>query len=120
MDPLLEIVVDDMKHEGFGPTKFTTYRISSAIRGSSSEKPAFCRKRYSDFEKLRDEMLDACPGCVIPPLPVKQTLGKYAADPELNFSWYDAATLSQRVRKLREADAGQVDKPRNRIRRSAA
>ena len=80
MDPLLEIVVDDMKNEGFGPTKFTTYRISSKIRGSSSEKPAFCRKRYSDFEKLRDEMLDACPGCVIPPLPVKQTLGKYAED----------------------------------------
>ena len=49
-----------------------------------------------------------------------QTLGKYAADPELNFSWYDAATLSQRVRKLREAEAGEVAKPRNRIRRSAA
>jgi len=29
-----------------------------------------------------------------------QTLGKYAADPELNFSWYDAAVLSQRVRRL--------------------
>lgn len=29
-----------------------------------------------------------------------QTLGKYAADPELNFSWYDAAILSQKVRKL--------------------
>lgn len=26
-------------------------------------------------------------------------LGKYAADPELNFSWYDAAVLSQRVRR---------------------
>ena len=31
-----------------------------------------------------------------------QTLGRYAADPELNFSWYDAAMLSQRVRKLRK------------------
>ena len=29
-----------------------------------------------------------------------QTLGRYAADPELNFSWYDAAVLSQKVRKL--------------------
>lgn len=29
-----------------------------------------------------------------------QTLGKYAADPELNFSWYDAAVLSQKVRRL--------------------
>ena len=29
-----------------------------------------------------------------------QTFGRYAADPELNFSWYDAAVLSQRVRRL--------------------
>jgi hypothetical protein len=28
-----------------------------------------------------------------------QTFGKYAADPELNFSWYDAAVLSQKVRR---------------------
>lgn len=31
---------------------------------------------------------------------VLQTLGRYAADPELSFSWYDAAVLSQRVRHL--------------------
>ena len=29
-----------------------------------------------------------------------QTFGRYAADPELNFSWYDAAVLSQRVRRM--------------------
>lgn len=29
-----------------------------------------------------------------------QTFGKYAADPELEFSWYDAAVMSQRVRAL--------------------
>lgn len=29
-----------------------------------------------------------------------QTLGRYAADPEMNFSWYDAAVLSQKVRRL--------------------
>lgn len=35
-----------------------------------------------------------------------QTLGKHAADPELNFSWYDAAVLSQRVRRLqRESES---------------
>ena len=49
-----------------------------------------------------------------------QTFGKYAADPELNFSWYDAATLSQRVRKLREGDSADITEPPNRIRRSAA
>jgi hypothetical protein len=28
-----------------------------------------------------------------------QTLGRYASDPELNFTWYDAAVLSQRIRQ---------------------
>ena len=27
------------------------------------------------------------------------TLGRYAADPEMNFSWYDAAVMSDRVRQ---------------------
>jgi hypothetical protein len=49
-----------------------------------------------------------------------QTLGNYAADPDLNFSWYDAATLSQRVRKLRESESAKPGEPKNRIRRSAA
>ena len=57
---------------------------------------------------------------------VLQTLGRYAADPELSFSWYDAAVLSQRVRKLSaetedvSPTAADDDVPRNRIRRSAA
>ena len=33
-----------------------------------------------------------------------QTLGRYAADPELSFSWYDAAVLSQKVRRLQQTD----------------
>lgn len=37
---------------------------------------------------------------------VLQTLGRYAADPELSFSWYDAAVLSQRVRHLQQRSAG--------------
>lgn len=31
-----------------------------------------------------------------------QMLGRYAADPELNFSWYDAAVMSQKVRRLQK------------------
>jgi len=27
-------------------------------------------------------------------------LGRYAADPELSFTWYDAAVLSQKVREM--------------------
>ena len=28
-----------------------------------------------------------------------RTLGRYASDPDLSFTWYDAAVLSQRIRK---------------------
>ena len=55
-----------------------------------------------------------------------QTLGRFAADPELNFSWYDAAVLSQRIRTLREANVEEDasltgdEVPRNRIQRRAA
>lgn len=31
-----------------------------------------------------------------------RTLGRFASNPELNFSWYDAAVLSQKVRKTAE------------------
>jgi hypothetical protein len=31
-----------------------------------------------------------------------QTLGRYAADPDLSFTWYDAAILSQKVRRIRD------------------
>jgi len=29
-----------------------------------------------------------------------QVMGNYAADPELDFTWYNAAILSQKVRKI--------------------
>ncbi len=31
---------------------------------------------------------------------ILQTLGRFAADPELSFSWYDAAVVSQKIRRL--------------------
>jgi hypothetical protein len=31
-----------------------------------------------------------------------RTLGRFAADPQLSFTWYDAAILSQKVRRLRK------------------
>jgi len=31
-----------------------------------------------------------------------RTLGRYASDPELSMTWYDAAVLSQKVRKTAE------------------
>jgi len=37
-------------------------------------------------------------------------LGRYASDPQLSFSWYDAAVLSQKIRQM-----GPESKPLNRI-----
>ena len=31
-----------------------------------------------------------------------QQLGRFAADTELSFTWYDAAVLSQKVRRMRQ------------------
>jgi hypothetical protein len=35
-------------------------------------------------------------------------LGRYAADPQLSFTWYDAAVLSQRVREILPAKSTQA------------
>ncbi len=37
-----------------------------------------------------------------------QNLGRYALDKELSFTWYDAAVLSQKVRKLREEELERI------------
>lgn len=33
-----------------------------------------------------------------------RTLGRYASDSKLSFSWYDAAVLSQKVRKVNKTE----------------
>jgi len=42
-----------------------------------------------------------------------RTLGRYASNPELSFSWYDAAVLSQRIRK--ESRAAKTERSRFRL-----
>lgn len=38
-----------------------------------------------------------------------RTLGRFASDPEINFSWYDAAVLSQRLRQDQTTVVSRVD-----------
>lgn len=38
-------------------------------------------------------------------------LSEYASDPELDFTWYDAAVLAQRVRRLRAEKEQTEDYP---------
>lgn len=44
-----------------------------------------------------------------------RTLGKYAADKDLSFSWYDAAVLSQKVRRLKHEAEHQTPRRHNRF-----
>lgn len=45
-----------------------------------------------------------------------RTLGRFASNPELSFSWYDAAVLSQRLRQTPETDlVDAVEQPRPRF-----
>lgn len=39
---------------------------------------------------------------------VLRTLGRFASNPELTFSWYDAAVLSQKVRHNQELAESQL------------
>ena len=43
---------------------------------------------------------------------VLRTLGRYASNPELSFSWYDAAVLSQKIRQVTAEAASSQAKPR--------
>lgn len=40
-----------------------------------------------------------------------RTLGRYASNPELSFSWYDAAVLSQKIRQV----AAEAERPQPRF-----
>jgi hypothetical protein len=41
-----------------------------------------------------------------------RTLGRYASNPELSFTWYDAAVLSQKIRQNANAAASVSHRPR--------
>lgn len=70
---LIDLTVDDPQTSGFGPTRHTTYRISCVARGTN----ASCRHRFSEFIKLREEVIEATPGVVVPPLPEKKVMNRF-------------------------------------------
>lgn len=40
-----------------------------------------------------------------------RTLGRFAADPQLSFSWYDAAVLSKKLREMAAEEEALVSQP---------
>lgn len=84
---VVQVNIGEPTSEGFGPRRYTTYRITSDIRenylhsyggGELALANNVCvRRRFSDFLKLRSELLEACPGVIVPPLPEKQAVGMW-------------------------------------------
>lgn len=50
-----------------------------------------------------------------------RTLGRFAANPQLSFSWYDAAVMSKKVREMASAEEAKVapDRPESVLRGQA-
>lgn len=41
-------------------------------------------------------------------------LGRYAADPQLSFTWYDAAVMSKKIREMAQAVDAHAEQPSRR------
>ena len=77
--PLLNVLVDNPVQEGMGPYKHTIYRITTTFRSGGSTS-ASCRHRFSEFVSLREELITLNPGVVIPPLPEKKVINRFATE----------------------------------------
>jgi hypothetical protein len=44
-----------------------------------------------------------------------RTLGRFASNPELSFTWYDAAVLSQRLRQSSDGESQAAESPKPRF-----
>lgn len=63
-----------------GILKYTTYLIKG-----EDEKGAFeVARRYSEFDTLRDVIIERWPGVYVPPIPAKKLIGKTETQTTLN------------------------------------
>jgi len=74
---LVTVTVDDPQTEGVA-MRFTTYRISCQLNAGG--EPSSCRHRFSDFVKLRSELVASGPGVVVPPLPDKNVMNRFSKE----------------------------------------
>jgi hypothetical protein len=57
------------------------YKITSQITRSGLVSPPITMdRRYSDFDWLYNELTREFPGAIIPPLPEKQTVGRFSSE----------------------------------------
>lgn len=73
-------VTDPVKtNDTFG--SHIVYRVETSTNSSDfSSQECSCSRRYSDFEWLHDQLSYLFPGSIIPPLPEKQTVGRFTPE----------------------------------------
>ncbi|PWN47491.1 hypothetical protein IE53DRAFT_390375 [Violaceomyces palustris] len=84
------ITVVDAQKTTDGASTFIAY----VIRSGSSE----AKRRYSEFESLRDALVKLHPTLIIPPIPSKHTIGDYAV--KQSKAKEDATIIARRKRML--------------------
>lgn len=74
------IVKDPLKH-GENVNAYVTYTISATTNLPFFANGVFSViRRYSDFEWLHNRLVFEFPGCIIPPLPEKNALGRFGPE----------------------------------------
>ncbi|KAJ3745478.1 hypothetical protein DFH05DRAFT_1396229 [Lentinula detonsa] len=87
----IEILITDAQKTSVGATSpYITYVIQTGNTES--------RHRYSEFESLRSSLVKLYPTLIIPPIPLKQTLGDYAV--KQGKAKEDASMIAKRKRML--------------------
>lgn len=73
-------VTDPTKNsDKFG--NYISYKVTSQIIRNGILSPSVTvDRRYSDFSWFGDEITREFPGCIIPPLPEKQTVGRFSSE----------------------------------------
>lgn len=88
---------------------------SEAAKGNEMQRGMNVLALVKDSERYVFLYDDESPGTLL------QQLGRYASDPDLSFTWYDAAILSQKVRNQTRQSAllDTEEAPQTRFRKSA-
>lgn len=63
--------------------KFTSYKVNTTVLQTHSNFPfqsSSVIRRYSDFVWLVSQLLEAYPGCIVPPLPEKQAVSRFSPE----------------------------------------
>ncbi|KAI8999457.1 Vps5 C terminal like-domain-containing protein [Gaertneriomyces semiglobifer] len=74
----IKTVVTDPEKVAYAMGAYVVYKVRTETTSASFENPEFTViRRYSDFLWLHEQLQSRYPGVIIPPVPEKQTLGRF-------------------------------------------